>query len=197
MASDSIPRRVLKKRRRAQKNKPRFWLFIVLIAGTAAGAALFHEMETSTLQSREISRYAAGLTYQVEPGPSDKITFPSYGPFDQRLGYVALPSIQERLLQRGFTIRQQVRFSDELYRYAQSSLFVPYTEKVQAGLTLMDCRAEPVYQFRYPGHHYSEFNTIPDLIVQSLLFIENRDLLSEKNPLVNPAVDWPRFFKAA
>lgn len=67
-------------------------------------------METSTLQSREISRYAAGLTYQVEPGASDKIAFPSYGPFDQRLGYVALPNIQERLLQRGFTIRQQVRF---------------------------------------------------------------------------------------
>ncbi|MCX9563372.1 penicillin-binding protein, partial [Vibrio cholerae] len=147
--------------------------------------------------SREISRYAAGLNYHLEPGASDKITFPSYGPFDQRLGYVALPGIQERLLQRGFTIHQQVRFSDELYRYAQSGLFVPYTEKVQAGLTLMDCRAESVYQFRYPGYHYPEFNAIPDLIVQSLLFIENRDLLSDKNPLINPAVDWPRFFKAA
>ncbi|HDV5425095.1 TPA: penicillin-binding protein [Vibrio cholerae] len=197
MASDSIPRRVLKKRRRAQKNKPRYWLIAVLLIGTAGGAALFHEMETSTLQSREISRYAAGLTYQVEPGASDKIAFPSYGPFDQRLGYVALPNIQERLLQRGFTIRQQVRFSDELQRYAQYGLYVPYTEKVQAGLTLFDCRTEPVYQFRYPGNHYADFNAIPDLIVQSLLFIENRDLLSDKNPLVNPAVDWPRFFKAA
>ncbi|EOX4225965.1 transglycosylase domain-containing protein, partial [Vibrio cholerae] len=197
MASDSIPRRVLKKRRRAQKNKPRYWLIAVLLIGTAGGAALFHEMETSTLQSREISRYAAGLTYQVEPGASDKIAFPSYGPFDQRLGYVALPNIQDRLLQRGFTIRQQVRFSDELQRYAQYGLYVPYTEKVQAGLTLFDCRTEPVYQFRYPGNHYADFNAIPDLIVQSLLFIENRDLLSDKNPLVNPAVDWPRFFKAA
>ncbi|MGL4830022.1 MAG: transglycosylase domain-containing protein [Vibrio sp.] len=197
MAADSIPRRVLKKRRRAQKHKSRFGLIIVLILGTAGGAALFHEMETSTLQSREISRYAAGLTYQVEPGVSDKITFPSYGPFDQRLGYVALPNIQERLLQRGFTVSHQVRFSDALYHYAQSGLFVPYTEKVQAGLTLFDCRAESVYQFRYPSYHYSEFTAIPDLIVQSLLFIENRDLLSEKNPLINPAVDWPRFFKAA
>lgn len=90
--------------------------------------------ETSTLQSREISRYAAGLTYQVEPGASDKIAFPSYGPFDQRLGYVALPNIQDRLLQRGFTIRQQVRFSDELQRYAQYGLYVPYTEKCKLDL---------------------------------------------------------------
>lgn len=133
MASDSIPRRVLKSVD-AHKNKPRYWLIAVLLIGTAGGAALFHEMETSTLQSREISRYAAGLTYQVEPGASDKIAFPSYGPFDQRLGYVALPNIQERLLQRGFTIRQQVRFSDELQRYAQYGLYVPYTEKCKLDL---------------------------------------------------------------
>ncbi|MGL6172511.1 MAG: transglycosylase domain-containing protein [Vibrio sp.] len=196
MASDSIPRRILNKRRRA-KPKSRFWLFTLLILSTAGGAALYHEMETSSIQSREISRYAASMTYQLEPGVSDKIIFPSYGPFDQRLGYVALPSIQQRLLARGFEVKQQVRFSDELVRYAQYGLFVPYTEKVQAGLTLSDCRSETVYQFRYPGHHYAEFSAIPDLVVQSLLFIENRDLLSEKNPLVNPAVDWPRFFKAA
>ena len=40
------------------------------------------------------------LTYQVEPGQSKQIAFPSDGPFDKRLGYVQLPMMQERLLQR-------------------------------------------------------------------------------------------------
>lgn len=34
-------------------------------------------------------------------------------------------------------------------------------------------------------------------MVHSLLFIENRDLLDASQPLSNPAVDWPRFGKAA
>ncbi len=74
---------------------------------------------------------------------------------------------------------------------------MPYTEKVQAGLTLHDCRAEPFYQFKYPTHYYPDFASIPPLVIQSLLFIENRDLLSNEQPLANPAVDWPRFAKAA
>ncbi|QFI55962.1 transglycosylase domain-containing protein [Aeromonas simiae] len=173
-----------------------FWLLVLLIVGAAIALLLF-EMKTSTLQSREFSRYASDLTYQVEPGPSSHIVFPSAGPFDKRLGYVALPDIQERLQQRGFEVHQQVRFSDELQNYAEHGFFVPYTEKVQAGLTLHDCRADTVYQFRYPSHHYPKFDSIPELVVQSLLFIENRDLLSDEEPLANPAVDWPRFVKAA
>lgn len=74
---------------------------------------------------------------------------------------------------------------------------MPYTEKVQAGLTLHDCRAEPFYQFKYPTHYYPDFASIPSLVIQSLLFIENRDLLSNEQPLANPAVDWPCFAKAA
>ncbi|MBN0416148.1 transglycosylase domain-containing protein, partial [Pseudomonas aeruginosa] len=35
------------------------------------------------------------------------------------------------------------------------------------------------------------------LVVQSLLFIENRDLLDHERPYLNPAVDWGRFTQAA
>ncbi|MFP3335141.1 transglycosylase domain-containing protein, partial [Pseudomonas sp. SIMBA_064] len=35
------------------------------------------------------------------------------------------------------------------------------------------------------------------LVSNSLLFIENRDLLDPTQPQANPAVDWPRFAKAA
>lgn len=175
------------------------WLFcfIFLLCLAAVIALVGYEMKTSRLQSQEISRYAATLTYQIEPGPSKQIAFPDDGPFDKRLGYVLMPMIQERLVQRGYQVSEQVRFSDALYNYASHGFFVPYTEKVQAGLTLYDCRAEPFYQYKYPTHYYPDFNAIPPLVIQSLLFIENRELLSNKEPLANPAVDWPRFAKAA
>ncbi|MGL4249155.1 MAG: transglycosylase domain-containing protein [Aeromonas sp.] len=173
-----------------------FCFFLLMVIG-ALIILVGYEMKTSTLQSREISRYAAKLTYEVEPGQSKQIAFPDDGPFDKRLGYVQLPMIQERLLQKGYAISKQAHFSDALYDYARRGFFVPYTEKVQAGLTLHDCRAEPFYQFKYPTHHYPDFDAIPPLVIQSLLFIENRDLLSDEEPLANPAVDWPRFTKAA
>lgn len=58
-------------------------------------------------------------------------------------------------------------------------------------------RAAPVYQFKYPQQLYASFDAIPPVVVQSLLFIENRFLLDPKQPLANPAVDWPRFGMAA
>ncbi len=185
-----------------QQRKRRPWwrwlfCFIFLLCLAAVIALVGYEMKTSRLQSQEISRYAATLTYQIEPGPSKQIAFPDDGPFDKRLGYVLMPMIQERLVQRGYQVGEQVRFSDALYNYASHGFFVPYTEKVQAGLTLYDCRAEPFYQYKYPTHYYPDFNAIPPLVIQSLLFIENRELLSNKEPLANPAVDWPRFAKAA
>ncbi|MBL0607615.1 penicillin-binding protein [Aeromonas caviae] len=185
-----------------QQRKRRPWwrwlfCFIFLLCLAAVVALVGYEMKTSRLQSQEISRYAATLTYQLEPGPSKQIAFPDDGPFDKRLGYVLMPMIQERLVQRGYQVSEQVRFSDALYNYASHGFFVPYTEKVQAGLTLYDCRAEPFYQYKYPTHYYPDFNAIPPLVIQSLLFIENRELLSNKEPLANPAVDWPRFAKAA
>src|SRR5690606_38955470 len=69
--------------------------------------------------------------------------------------------------------------------------------KRQSGLSISDCRGSPFYVFRYPQQGYADFNAIPPLIVASLLFIENRQLLSPEQPLANPAVDWPRFVMAA
>lgn len=74
---------------------------------------------------------------------------------------------------------------------------MPYEEKTQAGLSITDCRNEPLYEFRYPQQFYPTFAAIPPMLVDSLLFIENRDLLDPQQPMANPAVDWPRFVKAA
>ncbi|MGE8477937.1 MAG: transglycosylase domain-containing protein [Pseudomonas shirazensis] len=175
----------------------RLIILVVLLAMIAIGFAAYDEMQTSNLQSREFSRLAATLTYSLEPGPSDAIVYPGEGPFDKRLGYSALGEFLPRLLKRDYLISEQVRFSPALMDYVDHGLFVPFVEKIQAGLTITDCRGDMLYQYNYPQHLYPDFAAIPPVMVKSLLFIENRDLLDPADPRNNPAVDWPRFAKAA
>ncbi|VVN70470.1 transglycosylase domain-containing protein [Pseudomonas fluorescens] len=173
-----------------------FWL-LLLITLIALGFAATKEMRTSKLQAREFSKFAASLSYSMQPGPSDSIFYPGAGPFDQRLGYSSLGEFLPRLVKRDYLIQSQTRFSEDLLDYSEKGFFVPYAEKIQAGLSITDCRAAPLYQYHYPQQLYSSFADIPPLVVHSLLFIENRELLDPQQPLANPAVDWPRFGMAA
>ncbi|RMU38949.1 transglycosylase domain-containing protein [Pseudomonas avellanae] len=173
-----------------------FWVIVVL-AGVALGVAITLESRSSRLQAREFSRFAASLSYSMQPGPSHDVVYPGDGPFDKRLGYSSLDEFLPRLLKRDYVITRQTQFSPELMRYVQHGFFVPYEEKTQAGLSITDCRGAPLYEFRYPQQFYPTFASVPPLLVHSLLFIENRDLLDPQQPLANPAVDWPRFVKAA
>jgi len=175
----------------------RWSLLIVLLVGLTALAILAaHEVHTSRLQARYLSRYAADLHYDVVAGASDAIRFPTHGPFDQRLGYVDLPGITRRLTERGFVLTHQARFSQAMMEYTARGFFAPYREKTRAGLDLEDCHGEALYQFRYPYRHYPDFAAVPPLVGQALMFIENRDLLDESRPKLNPAVDWVRFSRA-
>ncbi|MBV6822363.1 transglycosylase domain-containing protein [Pseudomonas sp. PD9R] len=184
------------KPRRSRHGWKAFWLLLLIIA-IVVGLAAAKEMRTSRFQAREVSKFAKSLSYELKPGPSDAIHYPGAGPFDQRLGYSSLGEFLPRLLKRDFVIEAQTRFSPELMNYSDKGLFVPYSEKIQAGLSITDCRAAPLYQYKYPQQLYSSFASIPPVVVSSLLFIENRFLLDPKQPLANPAVDWPRFGMAA
>ncbi|MFD2245096.1 transglycosylase domain-containing protein [Pontibacter ruber] len=169
---------------------------LLLLLG-AAIAAVIHEARTSEWQARKISRYAATLTYQLDAGPSDAIVFPAQGPFDKRLGYVQLPQLLARVQSRGMEVVQQSKFSPALMAYTSRGLFAPYPEKTQAGLQITDYQGNPVYQFSYPGRVYASYDAVPSLIIQALLFIENRQLLAPDRPYMNPAIDWVRFSRAA
>jgi len=184
------------RRSRVKHGWKAFWLLILIIA-IVVGLAASKEMRTSRFQSQEISKFAQTLNYELKPGPSDAIHYPGAGPFDLRLGYSSLGEFLPRLLKRDFVVEAQTRFSPALMNYTDRGLFVPYAEKIQAGLSITDCRAAPLYQYHYPQQLYSSFASIPPVVVNSLLFIENRFLLDPRQPLANPAVDWPRFGMAA
>ena len=184
-----------------KKPPPRLWRrlgWLILLMAVLAGAyAALREMRSAHWQARLFSQWASELTYSVGPGASDAMVYPGAGPFDQRLGYSALGEFLPRLLKRNYVVASQARFSEALMNYSRHGLFIPYAEKLQAGLSITDCRATPLYQFSYPPQLYARFTDVPPLLVHSLLFIENRELLDPDPAQANPAVDWPRFAKAA
>ncbi len=53
-----------------------------------------------------------------------------------------------------------------------------------------------MYSFDRPERVYPSYSSIPPLVVQTLLFIENRHMLDAKHPTRNPAVEWDRLGKA-
>ncbi|CAI8978434.1 transglycosylase domain-containing protein [Methylocaldum szegediense] len=154
------------------------------------------EMKTSDLQARYLSSIGDRLRFQVEPGSSPAIRYPTAGPYDERLGYTALSKFQQRLANLGFSVTAQARFSPELLRVVDSGLYATYFEKVQAGLTILDRNDRVLFSKVYPERIYPDFETIPPLVVKTLLFIENRELLDDRYPHLNPAVEWDRFGRA-
>ncbi len=169
-------------------------LLVVIIVAFSAGG--YYEIQTSSLQAKYISKYAAKLRYRLADGPSDAIIYPQKGPYDTRLGYVQLPAFLKILEQKGMVIGRQARFSEPLLNYAKKGLYIPYKEKSQVGLQILDSNQDLMYRKLNPRRFYRDFFDIPYSVIQTLLFIENRELLSEEFPKVNPAIDWKRFGRA-
>jgi len=178
---------------------PGAWAALLGLAIAAALAWLVvDEMRSSRWQARWLSHLAPELKYTVEPGPSPSsvLRFPGAGPADERLGYHQLPELLQRLQGQGFSVTAQARMPPRMVELADQGLFAPYREKVQAGLTLLDCRGQALATARYPERIYEGFESVPPLLINALLFIEDRELLAPGAPRRNPAVAWDRFGKA-
>ncbi|WP_434931182.1 transglycosylase domain-containing protein [Shewanella sp. HL-SH5] len=168
-------------------------LFIILLV--AVGVFVAFEVKTSHYQSKLVHHYGTQLTYQVVPFATDKVIYPKYGPFDIRHGYTKLPQYIDKLVKNGFTIEQQASFSPMLMDYTEYGFFPPYHEKAQSGLIIQDCRNQAVFDALYPSRAYQDTDMIPSEVVNTLLFIENRELWNPE-PNHNPVIDWPRFVVA-
>jgi membrane peptidoglycan carboxypeptidase len=165
--------------------------------GVVAYLFLRDELPSSTRQARYLSALGSQLSFAVEPGPSPLIRYPKTGPYDLRLGYVGLPGFLRRLRVLGFATVEQVRISPRLAEVVDRGFFPIYHEKTQAGLRLFDQAGNVVYSTSVPTHVYRTFDDIPSVVLQTLLFIENREFFDERYPQRNPAVEWDRFGLAA
>lgn len=168
------------------------WGMTLGLAGIA-GLAVWQETRTSWLQSEMLTRFGRDLTYQVEPGPNPDIRFPDKGPYDHRLGYTEIPGFIERLVADGMRVDLQARPSPALRDYMDFGGFAPYAEKTAGGLTIRDAGGLSLFDARFPERTYAGFTEVPRLVADTLLFIENRELLDPTYPRRNPAVEWDRF----
>ena len=182
-------------KKKRSRIKPALILVLLMLLSVTVMWAI-QESRTSSMQAKIFAKMAKKISYKVEKGPSPAIRFPSDSPYDERLGYANMPDYLDKLQKRDFVIEAQARISPKMIELADMGLFATYREKTKVGLNILDCKAQPLFSAMYPERYYDSFEKAPNLLVQSLLFIENRELLDKTYPKRNPAVEWDRFSKA-
>ncbi|HVE21024.1 MAG TPA: transglycosylase domain-containing protein [Acidocella sp.] len=173
-----------------------YWLCWLVVLGLL-GWGLATEARTSYLQAHYFTRLDRQISYNLAPGPSPSIRFPGPGPYDVRLGYADLPTIITSLTAHQLQISQQARWSPRLDWFVDHGGYTLYTPKQQTGLQMFDRSGVTLFSARYPQRFYQQFSEVPPVVANSLMFIEDRDLLETTEPKRDPAVEWSRFMLAA
>ncbi|MBT9519461.1 MAG: transglycosylase domain-containing protein, partial [Dechloromonas sp.] len=183
-----------------QPHPPRWKFQLILgliVVGAALAGAAWVELQESFIQASHFAERAKTSTWTIEPGADKDIWLPGTGPYEQRLGYAQLNTFLPRLASAGFTVAAQARQSEGFRSIVERGHFPIYREKSRAGLTILDRNDQSLYDSQYPRVQYADFEAIPPVLVEALLFIENRDLLDANSPKHNPAVDWGRLTRVA
>ena len=154
--------------------------------------AILYDLKTFRLQAEFFAWINGKLGYEVAAGENPELTFPEHGPYDQRLGYTRLPAIRQVLVAKGFEIESQAVHSPALSALIEFGGIPPHREKARAGLTVRDRRGDLLHAARFPERGYAHFEEVPPMLVESLLWIENRELLDPAHPWRNPALEWDR-----
>jgi membrane peptidoglycan carboxypeptidase len=168
-----------------------------LTALAMVAGAVYIEAHTSYVESFLLARVAKPATYSIGIGPSEALQVPPPSPYDDRLGYSHLGAYVDALTAHHFVIERQARLSPELAKLSSIAGYPIYREKSQAGVTLLDRTGAPLYESIYPEQAYPQFAAIPPILVDSLLFVEDQNVLDQGAPHRNPAIDWKRFPVAA
>jgi membrane peptidoglycan carboxypeptidase len=176
-------------------HRRRAWAVTVLAVLVFTPFAVL-ELRSSWIESRLFSMIDRRVTFSLKAGPSSDLQRPSPGPYDQRLGFSNLADLVARLRKNGYEVTGQARVSETALALTLLGLSPIYHEKSQAGLRIDDRAGIPFFEAGYPVRIYPEFRAIPPLVVNTLLFIENRQLQDRSSPERNPAVEWERLTKA-
>jgi membrane peptidoglycan carboxypeptidase len=170
---------------------------VVLVCAAAFVALLAYELRTSALQSQVMSMLASRLTWQIAPGPSERLVVPREGPFDIVRGYTRIPDFRHRLEGRGFRVAEQSRFSPPLAFATTVGVTPPSHERAVTGLVIRGRDGTVLYDASAGKHRFERYEDIPPVLVSSLLMMEDRQLQRVEDARANAAVDWGRFTRAA
>ena len=182
----------MRTKRRRQRLSSLLARWITVSATLVLLAVAAFEFQTSWLQSELFSSIGRELTFDLKEGTHPKAYRPTTGPHNERLGYVDLDDFAESLGQRGFDLTRQAGLSSRHWQFVEAGGYPIFEEKNRAGLKILDHQGEVIQNMRFPMRVYPAFEAIPPLVLNTLLFIENRELLDPFEDRRNPAVDWSR-----
>jgi membrane peptidoglycan carboxypeptidase len=155
------------------------------------------EARTSFWQSIVFSRIAKGFSYELKEGESlNSLAFDG-GPYDWRLGYSRIPEFITKLKTANFIVTKQATISKRFSEASSWGVFPIYNEKNQGGLEILDRQSNLVSKTQFPESVYRNFDEVPKVVADTLLYIEDRKLLEASFPHRNPTLDWERLFKAS
>ena len=170
---------------------------VFLVLTILAAILLALEITTSWFQARLFSAIDRRATFSLQAGASPDLQQAPAGLYDRRLGFYDLPAFTSRLERDHFHIASQARTSATARALGRVGIFPIYHEPSQAGLRIEDRRGDTLLDTRYPARVYRDFDSIPPLVVNTLLFIEDRQLRYEPGySQRNPAVEWGRSGRA-
>ncbi|MDD3182797.1 MAG: transglycosylase domain-containing protein [Alphaproteobacteria bacterium] len=172
-------------------------LALILGFGGIVGFFVGEEVRTSKIEAQYMTEMAAGVSFDMKEGAAERFYVPTAGPYNQRLGYSYLPFFFKALEADNYVVTAQVRGSARYHELVDNGLYPIYRPKNETGLHIEDRKAQTLYDVSYPAHVFKDFASIPKTLVDTLLFIEDRDLLKEGPVTRNPAIEWDRFFYAA
>jgi len=186
------------RRRRFRRHPPHpvRWRLLALLIALALVVAAIWETQTSSLQSWFFGRWNTTLHFTMEPGPNPQTAFPVSGPFDERRGYTRIPEFRDSLEARGYRITEQARQSPALARLIRFGIAPPFREPPVTGLVIHDADGITLFDPTADHRVFRRFEDVPPLLVQTLLFIEDRSNGDRAGPRENPAMDWWRTTRA-
>ena len=164
------------------------------VAATAVITGGATEMHTSFLQSRVFHAMAEGRLFARTRTSSPTVAAPAVGPYDERLGYTQSLRFRQRMTERGYQLTGETTWTERSVLGMQ--LYPIYNSRSQAGLTITDDTNYTVYSAQYPSRSFENFDNIPPMLVNSLLFVENRELMKDHVGTWNPAIEWVRLASA-
>jgi membrane peptidoglycan carboxypeptidase len=167
-----------------------------LLAALVIAIFTFTELRYSWFESHILAAIDSRITFWMQPGASPGRLRRETGPYDQRLGFSDQRNFIARLEKNQYEIAAQARVSNTANALIQIGLAPIYEEKNQAGLRIKDDHGRTLLDARHPSRVYPDFLSIPPLIINTLLFIENRHLQDGSFPDRNPAIEWERLGKA-
>lgn len=171
------------------------WVYVLATTGALVSGAAVVEMKTSYIQAKVFTAAAEGRSF-TETRQSGPDSAPAAaGPYDIRLGYAKTLDIRRALGTRGYEVQGETEWQERTI--AGIRLFPIFNEKSQAGLHIADEQGRTLHDARFPRQVYARFDDIPPVLVRSLLYVENRELLGPRFSTKNPAIEWERLFYAA